>query len=863
MNFLFWRRKKRDEGLDEELQSHLQMAARDRVERGETLEQAQQFARRQMGNVALIKETTRDIWGWRWLTDVVQDLRFGLRMLRKNPGLSALLILTLAVGVGGTTAMYSVIEAVVLRPLPYVDDTRVMKIGGINLKSLKDWGASSFEVLSEYHVGGAAIVVNGDVQRAVTAYGSLNFFDIFRVQPSIGRTFSPDESQPGAERVAVLSDDLWRAEFAGSASVVGATIRVNGTTFTIIGVMPPHFAFPGKTALWVSSRLAERVALTPSEQPDLPMSLENGVLGRLREGVSIVAARTEMENLRQRMIRAYAGTNQAATSSIGVNPVARVLSRQYGVELYYLLAAGGFVLLIGCVNAAGLLLARGAVRRREIAVRLCLGAGRWRVARQLLSESFLLATLSSMAGVGLAWMLVALIRAYGPPDVPRLSETVVNGNALLFALGIALVAGILAAVWPSFRSSGVQMGAALHPEGPSENRRMTQRGRRLLTIAEIALALILAVGAGVALRSLHDTLKIDLNFQPENVLTMRVSPQLPDTTKPSEEAALRRKILEEMRGLPGLVAAAEVETPPFSHQSGSGWFLDIGGKRGGAFAEIEFVDGDYFAAYGLPLLAGRPLTQADTADSEPVVVINETLAKFFGGPASAIGKQLHVEGPREIWSIAGVVPDERVAQPMVLPSGQVFFPFDQIPRRWPVSDLTILVRATGNPVGLETEIRKRLAHVLNDSPVFQVKTLDAAVLDSVATPRFNGKALAGFSGVAILLALVGIYGVVAFSVAQRTHEIGVRMALGASPAQILRLVIGEGMKLGVAGIVVGMGIVLALQKLMLSLLFGVKVFDALTLVIASSVLLSATLLACALPALRASRVHPTVALRYE
>jgi putative ABC transport system permease protein len=863
MSFQFWRRRQHDEELDAEIQSHLNMAARDRLERGESSEQARDSARREMGNVALVRETTREIWGWRWLTDAAQDLRFGMRMLRKNPGLSALLILTLAVGVGGTTAMYSVIEAVVLRPLPYVDDTRVMKIGGTNLKDLREFGASSFDVLTDYQVGGAAIRVNGSVERAFTSYSSENFFDVFRVSPSIGRTFAVGEAAPGGANVAVLSDTFWRKDFAGSTAAIGATIHVNGAPYTVIGVMPAGFTFPGKTSLWISSPAGWQASVSPSEQVDLPSSLEWGVLGRLRQGVTVASANAEMEALRQRMVRAYAGTNRAATSRISVNPVTRVLSRQYGVELYYLLAAGGFVLLIGCVNAAGLLLARGSVRRREIAVRLCLGAGRWRVARQLLSESFVLAALSSIAGVGLAWMLVALIRAYGPPDVPRLSETIVNARALFFALGIAQVAGILAALWPAFRSSGMKMSAALHPEGPKDARRMTQRGRRFLTIAEIALALILAIGAGVAMRSLHDTLKADLNFQAEQVLTMRVSPSLPDKATRADGAALRYKILEEMQGLPGLVAAAEVQTPPFSRQSGGGLYLDIDGKRGAAFAEIEFVDGDYFAAYGLPLLAGRALTRADTGETEPVVVINETLAKLYGGPANAIGKQLRVEGPREIWKIAGVVPEARVSGSMTLPTGQIFFPFDQIPQRRPVADLTILVRVTGNPTGLETEIRKRLARVLGDSPVFQVRTLDAVVLDSVATPRFDSKALAAFAGVAILLALVGIYGVVAFSVTQRTHEIGVRMALGASPAQILRLVIGEGVKLGVAGIAVGLGIVLAFQKIILSLLFGVKVFDAETLVIASAVLLGATLLACAVPARRASRVHPTVALRYE
>ncbi len=863
MNLLFWRRRNREEELDEELQSHLRMASQDHVEQGESSGQARESARREMGNVGLVKETTRGIWGWRWLTDATQDLRFGMRMLRKNPGLSALLILTLAVGVGGTTAMYSVIEAVVLRPVPYVDDTRVMVVGGDNLKDLREWGPKSFEVLADYQVAGAVIRANGGVGRAVATYSSENFFDVFRVRPSIGRTFDVSESVAGAESVVVLSDSLWRTEFAGSTAAIGATIYVSGSPYTVIGVMPAGFTFPGKTSLWVASASGWQAKASPSEQVDLPRSLERGVLGRLREGVSVFAARAEMEDIRQRMVHAYAGTNHVATSRIAVNPVTRVLSRQYGIELYFLLAAGGFVLLIGCVNAAGLLLARGSVRRREIAVRLCLGADRWRVARQLFSESFVLAALSSVAGVGLAWILVGLIRAYGPADVPRLSEATVNARALLFALAAAQIAGILAGLWPAFRSSGVQMSAALHPEGPSDNRRMTQRGRRMLTIAEIALALIMAIGAGVALRSLHDILKTDLSFQPEHVLTMRISPSLPDGAKPADGVALRRRILDEMQGVPGLVASAEIGNMPFSHQDGGGLYVDINGKHFGAFAEIEEVEGDYFNAYGLPLLAGRRLNELDAAGAEPVVVINQTLSKLFGGPAAAIGKQLVVEGLQDDRQIVGVVADARVAQSMTLPSGQVYFPFGQIASKWTGGDLTILVRASGDPAGLESEIRKRLARVLGDSPVFQVRTLDAVVLDSVATPSFNSKALAAFAGVAILLALVGIYGVVAFSVTQRTHEIGIRMALGASPAQILRLVIGEGVKLGMAGIAVGLGIILALQKLILSLIFGVKVFDATTLIIASGVLLAATLLACAVPARRASRVHPTVALRYE
>jgi len=863
MRFLFWRRK-REEELDEELQSHLRMATQDRVERGETSEQAEQFSRRQIGNVGLIKETTRDIWGWRWLTDVVQDLRFGLRMLRKNPGLSALLILTLAVGVGGTTAMYSVIEAVVLRPLPYVDDTRVMVITGENLKTLNEWGTQSFEILADFRAGGLDLSFSGSAQRVMASETSENYFTVFGVQPVIGRVYTSAEVVAGRERVAVIADALWRTEFSASPEAIGATVHLNEIPYTIIGVMPSRFSFPGKTAVWVPiTKGGQSLQLSRSEQVDFPSMMNDRVIGSLRPGISVEAARVEMEGLRQRMERFYAGTNVGVTSRIGVSPVTRILSARYRSELYYLLAAAACVLLIGCVNAAGLLLARGAVRRREMAVRLVLGAGRWRIVRQLLSESFLLAVLSTLIGVGLTWIVVVLIRAYGPADVPRLSEVTVNTNALLFALGIALAAGILAALWPAFVSSTVQLGAAVHPEGPRGAGRLSQRGRRLLTVAEIALAVILAAGAGIALQSLRDTLKIDLNFQPERVLTMRVSPKLPRSAKPAEGVALRRRILDEMQGLPGLIAAGEVANAPFSQDSGGGWFLDIDGKLAAAFAEIEFVEGDYFSAYGLPLLAGRTLKGSDTDGTEHVVVINKTLAGLFGGPSQAIGKQLHVEGPGEVWQIVGVVPDARAIEAYTRPRGQVYFPFTQISPKWTGGDLAILVRASGDPSGLETEIRKRLAHVLNDSPVFQVRTLDAAVLDSVATPRFNSKTLAGFAGVAILLALVGIYGVVAFSVAQRTHEIGVRLALGASPGQILRLVLGEGMKLCVAGIVTGLGIVLAFQKVILSVLFGVKVFDTLTLVIASSALLSATLLACALPALRASRVHPTVALRYE
>jgi predicted permease len=528
MKFFFWRRNK-DEELDEEIQSHLRMAARDRVERGESVEEAEQFARRQMGNVALVKETTRDVWGWRWLADAVQDLRYGMRMLRKNPAFSVMLIVTLAVGVGGTTAMYSVIEAVVLRPLPYVDDTRVMIVSGDNLKDLQKWGPTSFEILSDYYAGGANLVVTGATERILATETSEGFFEIFGVTPEIGRTYTPDESVAGRDNVAVLSDALWRREFGGSASALGKTVLVDELPYTIIGVMPPRFTFPGKTSVWVPMPKAGRsLILTRSEQPDLPLMMEDRIVARLREGVTMETARIELEDIRQRMIRAYVGTNQGATSYLGVNPISRVLSASYRKELYLLLYAGGFVLLIGCVNVAGLLLARGAVRRREIAVRLALGAGRWRVTRQLLSESFLLAALSSAAGIGLAWMLVALIRAYGPPDVPRLSEVNVNGTALLFALVIAQISGIVAALWPAFRSSGVQLSAALHRDGPGAAGRLSERGRRILTVAEIALALILAVGAGVALRGLHDTLKVDLGFQPENVLTMRVAPHLPN-----------------------------------------------------------------------------------------------------------------------------------------------------------------------------------------------------------------------------------------------------------------------------------------------------------------------------------------------
>jgi putative ABC transport system permease protein len=659
----------------------------------------------------------------------------------------------------------------------------------------------------------------------------------------------------------------------------------------VTGVMPAGFAIPGDTALWVPiGRDVLPRGLTRGEQVGLPSHMTYNAIARLRQGVTLPQARGEIEDLRQRQVKLYAGTNRGVTSHVGVTPYPQLLVTEYRSGLRLLFLAAAMVLLIACANASGLLFARGAMRRKELAVRMSLGASRWRIVRQLLAESAVIATVSSAAAIGLSAILIRTIRVFGPAEVPRLTEATLDIRALAFAVVVSQVAGLVAGLWPAIRSSAVRILAAMQSEGPRSSGQFSSPTRRALIVAEIATAMALTCTAGVMLRSLHNLVSVDVGFAPEHVLTLRLAPTLPprakpESSKPSDTAevqkakladamaarkvmladatAVRHTMLETVQGVPGVIYTSEADDLPMTRAQNGSLFIDIDKKKAAAEPHLNEIYGDYFAALGIPLLAGRTLDQRDVDSSPLVCVVNAKLAAEFGGVTEAIGKQFKLEGPDTVWQIAGVVADSLTSSLNEGVRQELYLPAAQYVGNLPNVEVAIILRVAGDPQAISTEVTRRLLRVFTAAPPFQVETLDRVISDSVAAPRFRGELLGGFAALGMALALAGIYGVIAYSVALRTHEIGIRLALGAERSRILRMVVAEGLKLGTVGILLGIGVAWSLKQYVVSLVFGVQALDPLTISAAAVLLLGISLLACAVPARRASRVDPITALRHE
>jgi putative ABC transport system permease protein len=811
----------------------------------------------------------------------ISELGFAVRGMARKPQSSLMLIATLALGISITTAMFSVLDAVLLRPLPYVDPARVVLLPAGLASDVSYWNSShTFEHIAVYSSGGVNLVAGGAATRAQIAEVSPDYFAVFGVKPIAGAEFPTDETHGSENHVAILSYSFWRRNFNASSSALGATIRINGETYVVTGVMPTGFAIPGDTALWVPiGRDILPRGLTRGEQVGLPSHMSHNAIARLRQGVTLQQARRDMEDLRQRQVKLYAGTNRGITSHVGVIPYPQLLVTEYRSGLLLLFLAAAMVLLIACANAGGLLFARGAMRRKELAVRMSLGASRWRIVRQLLAESAVIAVVSSIAAIALSAILIRSIRVFGPTEVPRLAEATLDIRALAFAVVVSQLAGLAAGLWPAIRSSAVRILPAMQSEGPGSAGQFSSRSRRALIVAEIATAMALTCTAGVALSSLHNLLGVDVGFAREHVLTLRLAPTPPSrvgtgNSQPSDTAAaqkakladamaMRRRMLDTVQRVPGVIYAAETDRVPLSRAQNGSLFIDIDKKIAAAEPHLNEIYGDYFSALGIPLLAGRTFDERDGDSSPLVCVVNAKLAAEFGGVTEAIGKRFRLEGPDTVWQIVGVVADSLTASLDEGAGQELYLPAPQHARSSPNLEVAIILRVAGDPQAISMEVTRRLQRAFVDAPPFQVQTLDRVISDSVATPRFRGELLGGFAALGMALALAGIYGVISYSVTMRTHEIGIRLALGAERSRILRMVLAEGLKLGAVGILFGIGVAWSLKQYVASLVFGVQALDPLTIGAAAILLIGVSFLACAVPALRASRVDPVTALRYE
>ena len=800
------------------------------------------------------------------MNDLLNDLRYAFRAARKTPGHTAALVLVLALGVGCATAMFTVVDRVLLRPLALPHPGRIVQVGAVYPTSpdpLELWSRNhSLEALAYFRFGGVNLSRNGAVERIYAAVVTSGLFSVLEVQPVLGRTFQPSEELDGANRVAILSYPLWLSLFQGSPGALGKTIELNGVPHTVVGVMPAGFALPDHTSVWTpGNHLSLGLDLGPDAPPDATFRFLT-MIGRLRPGVTVGQADREHRAL----FRELAAEHTSYGSPQGVALLQDKMVGSLRAPLLTLFAAVLFVLLIGCANAANLLLARAAGRRREVAVRACLGAGRARIARQLLTESLVPSLGGALAGIALADGLLHAIRVIAPANIPRLAGLAVDGRVLAFSLALALITGMSAGLAPLLQLFAPDLARALKDQQTGVTASNTgRRLRSLLVVAEIALALVLVAGASLTVESLARLTSVDTGLDANNVLTADLGLPHARYRSAADAAAFRQKLYDKALAIPGTLAAGGIGSLPFGGPSGFMYFRGLdrsGGMR------MNTISGDYFRAIGIPLIAGRSFTTADGPAAHRVLIINRTMARRIFGDANPIGRQLEIESNDEVpREVVGVVGDIRAqtyngagADAPATPEFYVSELQPLIPR---AQAMTLVLRTAAPAAGVIESLRKSLAALDPEVPLFRVRTMRDVLFQSTAPPRFRALVLGTFAALAFLLALFGVYGVVAYNTAARTQEIGLRISLGAQRADILRLVVGQGIRLGLAGAAAGVALSLWLTRFLASLLFDVTPSNLLIHAAAALVLVAAVLAASIVPALRAARISPLSALKYE
>ena len=868
------RRRELDRDLDDELQFHLAMRQQKLREQGVPPDEAPYAARRQFGNVTRFKETSRELWGFRGLESIAQDLHFGLRQLRRNPGFTVVAVLTLALGIGANTAIFSVVEGVMLAPLPYSQPDRLVAIWEshpnaphvwISYPNFRDWqrSARSFEQLVAFAWQGSDLTSPGTPEHLEGIFLSSGFFNTLGVRLALGREFSPQEDQHAGAPVVIISNRLWRNRFAGSPEALGKLVTLDGVGCTIVGVLPPGFHFEGDADVY-----------RPLGQGD-PLLLNNraihpGILAiaRLKPGVSISQAQAEMSTIQNSLDQLYPDADRDLGTD--VVPLKQEIVGNVGRTLLLVLGAVGLVLLIACANFANLLLARSAARSREFAVRLALGANRARVVRQLLTESVLL----SLGGGGLG-LLVAMwgvnpVLATLPGNLPRSENIRVNFHVLLFTLGVSIAVGMLFGLVPALRSSKAEVEFSLK-EGSRGSTRAHHRAQSSLVIVQTALTLILLVGAGLLFRTIRYLWGVYPGFDARHLITFKVgiSPQLTQTPAGTRNAC--QQLMERIRQVPGVEAADFTNVVPLSRNENNSPFW-IGSQPAASFQatprlNLFWTGLSYLQMMGIPLLHGRLLTREETTNTAPVIVVDKAFADTYFPGRDPVGETITIAnwGRVQIIGVVGHVRQHGLGDVSQY-SEPVYASIYQLPDPWvPVfyGDLTVMVRTPLPVAAVMPAIKKVVYGTGRDQPVYNVQTMEEIISQSMSPQRFPMILLGLFAGLALLLVFVGIYGLISYSVAQRVHEMGIRMALGAEQREVLKLVVGQGLRLTLVGVTAGVACALALTHLLSSLLYGVKPTDPLTFIVVSSLLTAVALLACYIPARRATKVDPLVALRYD
>jgi putative ABC transport system permease protein len=796
---------------------------------------------------------------------MLQDIRFGLRMLLRNPGATALATIALALGIGGNTAVFSVVNAVLLRPLPVASPERLVWIWAnspsrnlpfafTSYYNYAEWkaGMPSLESASAYTPAWASLLIGNDPERVDIIRVNASFFHMLGITPFAGRDFLAADDQPGAPKVAILEYGLWERRFGSDRGVVGRAIKLDGENVTVAGVLPRGFAFPSKAAdiyMPIASSTVRGDATAPSV----------GAYGRLKAGVPLARAQAEIDAVSRRLADAYPGMKGRGAR---LWPVRDFAVREVRLSLLVLLGSVGLVLLIACANVANLLLVRASVRQREIALRTALGAGRWRILRQLLTESVLLSIAGGAAGIGLGYAGIQFLPSYSLARIPFLGQVSLDGSVLVFAVSASLLTGILFGLAPAISAFRTRVYETLKEgslaAGESRGR---NRFRGALVVIEVAVALLLSIGASLMMRTLMRLQATSPGFEADGVLIASVSLPANKYPKADPRIAFYRATLDRLAAMPGVQAASMASLVPLGGPN-TGTNLLIEGQPAPRPEETPIfwrrvIDPAYFRVMRIPLVRGREFNDQDVGAATPVAIINETMARRYWPGADPIGKRF---GTQERWlTVAGIVGDVKFTSLTKDADPEFYVPYRQSAQ----SDMVLTVRTASDPLLLASALREAVHQTDAAQPVSKVTTM-AQLLDySVGTPRLAAALLTIFGAIALLLAAVGIYGVIAFSVARRTREIGVRIALGAGGRDVLRMVVGQAVVLAVIGVAVGIAGALALTSAIQGMLFGVTATDPLIYASVSLLLIVIAALAAYIPARRASRLSPSIALRYE
>jgi putative ABC transport system permease protein len=860
-------RDKRESELREELEFHLEQETEERAAAGLSLGEARYAARRDLGNLTLVMENTRAAWGASFLDSLQRDIRFSARWLYTNSGFTLLAVLILGIGIGATTAVFSVVNAVLLKPLVYRDSNRIVVLstlwkkfgpgGNVSIPDFHDWhdGNTSFEAMAYYSGGDTAVTAGSTAEFATVANVTSEFFKVFKVEPVAGRTFSTDESRAGASGAVLISYSFAQNHYRSFTDALGSTVTLGGRVLPVVGILPPGFQFPGKTDIWFPAGTIV---------PETPFSRSGHnvqVIAKLKSGVSTTSAQAEMTAIGDRLEKQYPDSN--AEKNVAVTALHDTMVKDTRLMLYLLLGTAGLVLLVACGNVANLLLAKAAARSREIAVRTAIGAGRGRIVQQLCTESLLLGLIAGIIALFISNFGSQILIALAPGNVPRLFETKTDGWVLLFNFTVSLVSCLIFGLVPALSAIRVDLNSALKEGSTRHISGGRDRLRRSLVIVEIAFSVVLLITATLLIRSFSALQNVALGFQPENVLIMETS--MPGGIPPQKATGIYKTLLSELATTTGVSAVGAVRVPPGRVTSSGAYLIDSVDLTQMRVtlpqAVYSVVTPGAFAALGIPVIAGRDFSSEDMFDAPFTVVINQELAKRAFPGQNPLGHTI-LTGFDSLkpMTIVGVVTDIRQRGPAAEPDAEIYMPYEQHPG--PSTALRIVARTKIPPEHVFETFRSATRKVAPEMPV-KFTTMETRLSENVAAPRFRSLLVGSFAALAVVLAMAGIYAVVSFLVNQRTNEIGLRVALGAASGDVQRMVLSEGIRMAAVGLVLGMAGAVAAGRFISTLLFNVKSTDVVTYVSAIAIVTLVTLVASYFPARRAARIDPSVALRQE